>query len=275
MHSYLFVLCPPYCGSTVLWRLLSTSPVVSAHPTEGQSLEEVKHIIWEGPKPWDPRKVIPWAEVRQGWERVWDMSKSILLEKSPPHIVWALEIEKAFTPAYFIAMMRDPYAFCEGRRRRHPESHIKVSAEFWADCANYQIRNIERLERITFFRYEDFAERPMDIRSQILDFMSELEDIDITKSFKARSIGRSRELAIQNLNREKIDRLSTRDIRDVNSVLRRHDHLMDYFGYGYLEPNFGHSLRFFKATAASHASVALHKTKRFSAHLLTRRRAPS
>ncbi len=32
MPSYLFVLCPPYSGSTLLWKLLSTSQNVSSLP---------------------------------------------------------------------------------------------------------------------------------------------------------------------------------------------------------------------------------------------------
>jgi hypothetical protein len=77
MHTYLFVLSPPYCGSTVLWRLLATSLAVSTHPTEGLSLDEVKHIMSEGPKPWDPQKIIPWMEIKEQWEQAWDMHASL------------------------------------------------------------------------------------------------------------------------------------------------------------------------------------------------------
>jgi hypothetical protein len=45
MNKYLFVLSPPYSGSTVLWGLLATSPETSTHPSEGQMLDGVKHII--------------------------------------------------------------------------------------------------------------------------------------------------------------------------------------------------------------------------------------
>ena len=40
--TYLFILCPPYSGSTLLWRLVATSSNVSVLPAEGQFLPEVK-----------------------------------------------------------------------------------------------------------------------------------------------------------------------------------------------------------------------------------------
>jgi hypothetical protein len=267
MHTYLFVLSPPYCGSTVLWRLLATSLAVSTHPTEGLSLDEVKHIMSEGPKPWDPQKIIPWMEIKEQWEQAWDMSKPILLEKSPPNIVWALDIEKVFQPAYFIAIMRDPYAFCEGRRRRHKNSEIRVSAEFWANCAGYQRRNIEGLKNITHFKYEDFADSPMDIRNQILSFLPELQDIDVTQSFKARSIQGRGEQKIRNFNQEKIDRLSVRDIREINAVLEQHDQLMTFFGYKYLEPSAAQSVRHLKSTVVANTLAATRRAKRLKARL--------
>jgi hypothetical protein len=80
-------------------------------------------------------------------------------------------------------VIRDPYAFCEGRRRRH-KTAIALSAEFWVKCASYQLRNIKELEKAIYFRYEDFAERPEWTKAQILGFMLELQDLDITRSFK-------------------------------------------------------------------------------------------
>ncbi len=270
MHKYLFVLSPPYCGSTVLWRLLHTSPAGSAHPKEGQMLNGVKHIMRDGA--WDPEKKFPWAQIKTRWEAVWDTNKTVLIEKSPPNIVRAFEIEKAFRPAYFIVMIRDPYAFCEGRRRRHEGSDIKASAQFWASCTSHQQRNVQGLERVTYFKYEDFAERPLDIKDQILKFLPELEDIDITEPFQARSIQGRGNQTIQNFNREKMDRLSARDIKEINSVLRPHEQLLGFFGYEYLEPTVGQSWRHLKAMASSNTVKMFDKTKRAGARLLNRGR---
>jgi hypothetical protein len=50
--------------------------------------------------------------------------------------------------------------------------------------ATKPLRNIKELEKAIYFRYEDFAERPEWTKAQILGFMLELQDLDITRSFK-------------------------------------------------------------------------------------------
>ena len=59
MSAYVFVLCPPYCGSTVLWKLIATSDRVSALPDEGQFLPEVKDTMRDGE--WDASRHMPWC----------------------------------------------------------------------------------------------------------------------------------------------------------------------------------------------------------------------
>ncbi len=163
MKKYLFVLCPPLSGSTLLWKLLQTSPSVTAHSKEGQFLDGVVEIMRKGA--WNPEQKFPWNKIKHNWEEIWDMNKPVALEKSPPNILRAFEIEKVFCPASFIAMIRNPYAVCEGLRRNIKATEIKggvqkragfvraltqdpdklfygdeieVAARFWVKCARYQ-----------------------------------------------------------------------------------------------------------------------------------------
>jgi hypothetical protein len=180
------------------------------------------------------------------------MSKPVLLEKSPPAIVRAFDIEQAFVPSYFIAIIRDPYAFCEGRRRRYG-GDMKTCAQIWVRHASFQMRNVQGLKNITYFRYEDFADNPAAIKDQILNFMPDLKDIDAKQSFNARSVRGRADRTIRNFNSEKIDRLSGRDIREANIVLRQNGQVMDYFRYEYLKPSVAHAIRYFKAVGAAKA----------------------
>jgi hypothetical protein len=190
--------------------------------------------------------------------------------EEPPAIVRAFEIEKFFSPCYFIAMMRNPYAFCEGRRRRD-WGDIIASAQAWVSHAADQVRNIKGSRNISYFKYEDFADNPAAIKAQILGFMPELKDIDIKESFNARSVRGRGDLPIRNFNQEKIDLLAPSDIRKISAVLRRHDHLMSFFEYEYLRPTMGHSVRYLKATGTSTAlNKTINKTKRVWARLLHR-----
>jgi hypothetical protein len=267
MHKYVFVLSLPYSGSTVLWRLLSTSPTASSHPVEGQTLPGVKQIVWE--RRWEPDHKLPWEDIKQKWEQAWDMTKPVLLEKSPPHIIRAFDIERVFLPAYFIVMIRDPYAFCEGVRRRD-RVNVGSGAEFWARCATYQVRNIEGLKNVIYFKYEDFADDPASAKDQILDFIPELQHLDITASFDARSI-KGRGHRIRNFNREKINRLCAKDIRDINTVLKQNDHLMTFYGYEYLEPSAGLSIKYFMTTGLPKTLKALSQASKVKVRLRNRR----
>ena len=112
MSSYLFILCPPYSGSTVLWKLVSTSEAVSSLPTEGQFIPEVKAILRA--TPWRVPLQLPWKDIKAVWDRYWDPSKPLLVEKSPPHLMRTHDIVEHFNPVHFLIMVRNPYAHCEG-----------------------------------------------------------------------------------------------------------------------------------------------------------------
>lgn len=223
-HEYLFVLCPPFSGSTVLWKLLGTSPAVSTLPHEGQALDGVREFMRA--EPWNPEKRMPWFEIKAIWEKHWDLRKPILLEKSPPNIARAFEIEKVFQPAAFVAMIRNPYAFCESHRRRLGHD-VQIAAGKWITHAAYQIKNITGLKKLTYFTYERFTENAPQIKAQILKFMPALQDIDITQSFAAHAS----EATIQNFNHEKIGRLARTDINRINAILQDYEKVLKFFEY--------------------------------------------
>ena len=140
MSCYLFVLCPPYSGSTLLWKLLSTSEHVSSLPAEGQSLTELKALMRD--KPWDAAQELPWPEIKAVWESYWDMGKAILLEKSPPNLIRTDDILAHFHPVKFIIMVRNPYAHSEGLIRRNGWG-VRRAANFSANSAQpfFNFRN--------------------------------------------------------------------------------------------------------------------------------------
>ncbi len=201
-------------------------------------MDGVKEVMRN--EPWNPENRFPWTEIGKKWKKVWDANKPIMLEKSPPNILRAFEIQKAFSPSYFIAMVRDPYAFCESLRRRNG-TEMEDAGGFWVMCAEHQKKNIEGLKRIIHFTYEDLADRPVQRRNQMLTFLPDLLDLDITKSFRIHSIKGRRSRPIQNLNRQNIDRLSPQDIHRINSALEDHHDLMEFYGYKLIHPTNGHS----------------------------------
>jgi len=82
-HVFVFVLSPPFCGSTLLMELLCTSPAASATnyfgTREGQTLPTVRHILFDHDRRWDPALEIDWRFVRSEWMQYWDQTARVLI----------------------------------------------------------------------------------------------------------------------------------------------------------------------------------------------------
>ena len=182
MSSYLFVLCPPYCGSTLLWKLLSTSANVSALPDEGQFLPELKDIMRD--RPWDAENSLPWPDIKQVWDAYWDRDKPVLLEKSPPNIIRTGDILAHFQPVQFIIMVRNPYAQSEGLMRRN-HWPARRAANFAMMCLRTQLKNRRQLDNATVLTYESLVQDPAGACAAIVESNPEL----FQDNFQASNIG--------------------------------------------------------------------------------------
>lgn len=237
---YLFILCSHSSGSTALWRLLQTSPHAAGLPVEGQHIEAVQAVMRQAP--WNEGYQPPWPAVKAEWHKFWDGHKAILLEKSPPNLVRALAIEEAFEPACFVVMVRDPYAFCEGTKRRgragmgyRPGATYRQIAEGWARESRLQMKNIAELKRVSWLTYERLSDDPAGASQQLLHFLPQLERLDVASSFHIHSAQGWLSRPITNLNRQQIAHLSSADIAEINAGLKDHADVMAFFGYSHLE----------------------------------------
>lgn len=174
--TYLFVLCPPFSGSTLLYRLLASSPRVSTlfgHGNwagEGQALPEAVPLMWFGGdarRTWDPAAPLPWDRIRAVWERYWDLSRPVLAEKSPPNLCRADAILEHFGrhgDVAFLGMIRSPYA-------------VKQRAEEWVRQATFQRRN-EGLPRYLGLTYEALCADPAGVAARIVAHVPAIGALD-------------------------------------------------------------------------------------------------
>ena len=239
-NTFLFILCPPFSGSTLLHELLSTSSSVSPNNTlgtrEGQQLPKVRKLMWEKEDHYNLKEKYDWDLIKNEWLKYWDVTKPILLEKSPPHIARIQEIKKYFKPSYFICMVRDPYAQCESIIRRNGADYdVEEAARFVIRCLYFQKDNIEKLDNILFFSYEELTTNPASISQKLKLFLPLLSDINISGIFKAHNC-RQENLPITNLNAEKIKQLDTVQLEAINSVFEKHMEILYYFNYKLIEP---------------------------------------
>jgi hypothetical protein len=232
-NSYLFVLCPPYAGSTLLNELLSTSSNVSTNndigSREGQQLPTTRKIMYDHKERWNIDMKYDWPIIKKEWQKYWNVRRPILLEKSPPNLIRAKEIQDHFKPAYFICMVRNPYANCEGIIRRH-NYQPKDAANFVIKCLKYQKENIENLEKALMIKYEELTENTRLIADKFTTFLPCLNDINTYFLSRAHNYMK-KPMPIINMNDEKISRLKSQQIHELNSVFEKEKEFLDYFGY--------------------------------------------
>ncbi len=234
--KYLFILSPPYCGSTMLNQLISSSKNVSCNNNlgtrEGQLLPGVKHFMFQKDR-WNPEVKYPWNKVKKVWTKYWDYSKPIFLDKSIPNIMRVDEIEKVFTPIKFICLVRNPYAQVEGIMRRNYQD-AKSAAEFAIKCLKYQSKNKLR-ENCLFFTYEDLCENGENVLKKMIRFVPELSDMNINLEFTSHNFKENKKMKITNLNSEKISKISDKDLSIINTIFISEKALLKSFNYKIIE----------------------------------------
>lgn len=229
-HKFLFILCPEYCGSTLLQEILSTSPVVSPNnifgTREGQSLPEFREMV-NYKKRWDPDYEYPWQDIKRIWLKYWDTSKLFLLDKSPPNLLRADVIQEFFDPSYFIIMVRNPYVHTVSMMRKNKMA-IETAAQHAISCLKFQKKNHDRLKNNVLIRYEDLCDETEEVKKKLIRFLPTLGKLNTDKEFNAH---RTKPERITNMNKSKIDNLSIQDLELINSVFQEEEDLFRFFNY--------------------------------------------
>ena len=231
-YQFLFILSPPYAGSTMLNQLISSSDNVSCNNNlgtrEGQLLPAVKKFMFQKNR-WNENVQYPWEEVRKTWLRYWDYSKPVFLDKSIPNIMRVDEIEKVFSPIKYMCMVRNPYAQVEGLMRRNKQD-AKSAAEFAIKCLYYQSKNRKR-ENILFFTYEQLCDNRQEVSRKMIEFIPELADLDMNIDLTSHNFKKKGKMKMANLNDEKIAKISETDFEIINSIFEKDKDLLKEFGY--------------------------------------------
>jgi len=232
-HQHLFILSPPFCGSTLLNEIISSSKNVSCNNNiglrEGQHLPIAKDILFTRDR-WNNKKQINWKLIHNIWNKYWDRSKEVFLEKSPPNICRAIQIEKEFPNAKFICLVRNPYAQIEGKIRRHG-TPAQEAAELSIQYLKYQKKNIEELNNTLLISYESLTENKKNKKKAIISFLPELSDVNTELKFNAHNLRAEKNMKITNLNTEKISKLTKEDITIINNVFKKEESILNYFNY--------------------------------------------
>lgn len=231
--KYLFILGAAHTGTTLLNEVLSSSTNASSNNNkgtrEGQLLPTVRDHMFSHKQQWEENLDFNWYLVKSEWMKYWDITRPILIEKSPPNLLRARSIERIFNPSYFVILVRDPYAHCESFIRKNNYAPADA-ARFVINTLKFQRSNLEQLENVVVIPYELIVDQSVDFTRKITEFLPELCDIQIDKKFTAHNF-HNKSHKLKNFNEEKISRLTLSQLNEINTVLRENQDYLHFFGY--------------------------------------------
>ena len=139
-----------------------------------------------------------------------------------------------FNNIFFLGMVRNPYAHVEGLIRRNGAT-TEYAAAFALKCLRYQKKNKEHEKDILFISYEDLCDNKEESIEKIKEFIPELGSLNSDLEFSAHNFKTDGKMKIQNLNPEKIKKLSSEQLQVINSYFKKEEEVLKYFGYSIIE----------------------------------------
>ncbi|MEO0949175.1 MAG: sulfotransferase [Cyanobacteria bacterium J06641_5] len=238
---FLFVLTPPYSGSTALSKVLNSADgSMTLRPDgEGQWLVPGLGKLDR----WDPKKYINWDSVEIVWRNKIRMVEElvgrvdIVIEKSPPHMIRSEALMKRFPQNDLIVFNRNPYANCASILHRNYSPQKKTEAERiqnlqqlasdWAFRAAWAKRNIDTYNCLNF-TYEEFSNDIESTMKMTIDRIPSLTGVRSDLTIKVKDYPPQK---ISNQNSRQIGKLSMREREAIGLTLRKHEELLNFFGY--------------------------------------------
>lgn len=94
------------------------------------------------------------------WSRHWDLSRTHLVEKSPPNLIKARFLQAMFPQSCFIFLLRHPVAVAGATKKWKKRTPLARLIEHWARCHEIMRDDLPHLNRAMVIHYEDFVEQP-------------------------------------------------------------------------------------------------------------------
>lgn len=239
-NAWIFIAGCNNSGTTLLREVLGSHAFIRALPREGQTLTEAlpRPTALGVPRLFGLRlELFRWTEesdaepvlkTKYDWSRYFPRRPGHLLVKSPENTVRTRWLQRHFHPCRFVAIVRSPYAVCEGTRRRNGHA-IEDAAVHWTRVNECLLSDAKHLEHCKLFRYEDFCERPLGHLHQLEEFL-QLDTPFSSDALKARKVHNIDKTSsgIFNFNAKSLEHLSRTDLDAINDIAGP---LMDQLGY--------------------------------------------
>ena len=240
-YHFLFILTPPYSGSTALAQVLNSANNSMLLQKRGEGQWLIPGLCQKNR--WDPSKKVDWESVKSTWLSRVSMVDSlvgkidVIIEKSPPNIVRAEQLLDTFTNNKIITFNRNPYANCSSILYRHHSPADKTELEritiLRELAANWIFRStlikkwVDNLQTVNF-TYEQFCSSPELQIKRITDVLPLLAGVNAGNPIRVKDYALQ---GISNQNRRQINNLSKQEKIAISEELRDHESLLNFFGY--------------------------------------------
>lgn len=190
-HQLVFLAGLHRSGTTLLARLLAAHPQISGFSGTGEPADEGQHLqtvyppaeVYGGPGRFgfvpeahltesDPRVSEESARTLwEEWSPHWDLSRPLLLEKSPPNLLATRFLQALFPHSAFVVVLRHPIPVTLATAKWRRTRRYGRLLEHWLRCHELFAADRERLERVHVVRYEELARTPEQVVGGIFDFL--------------------------------------------------------------------------------------------------------
>lgn len=235
--SFIFLFSPNNSGTTIISQYLQRQTGGYLPPfgnNEGQMAPSVRSVMRKNP--WNPNVKFDWNWIRSEWSKLaLNGNKSIFIECSPPNLVRAAEIRKAFGDAStFISSISNPYSFISSYIYNYESPPI--TPKMVEQATNQWLFRAEKLRA-------DLLLNPTTIRTSYEEFCAAPEILNRNLGIPSREIkdlsGKSNDpiRTIVDLSLRNWAFLDSSEWGAANRVLKQRGDILTFFGYEIISGN--------------------------------------
>jgi hypothetical protein len=189
-HKFIFLCGLHRSGTSPLFRILRDHPEISGFRNTGVPEDEGQHLqtifpaakTYGGPGRFGfaqqahltEKSRLVTSENREklfaDWAKYWDLTKSNLLEKSPPNLIQTRFLQALFPNTYFIVILRHPIAVSLATSKWTNWS-LDSLVQHWVHCHDLFELDRPYLNRVLIIRYEDLIQSTTISVGQICEFL--------------------------------------------------------------------------------------------------------